>query len=226
MPQNAFFPWSHDLLVSQKNNAKTLLSTLHPLSPVIFATATVLAFVLLHNSRFNFHCYTQREATPTQKSARKWCCDLSQLLAQKITRGIHSRKPVSLNRWIMTKITHKNHLKNRLLAKSVKASSFKLCSREASGVVDPLTWAWYCSRTTQPGNSGSGTLANRLIISCKRTHQSVQPILVITLPVNNPCATMNRTRRTVARLLQLCCCRQCFVAVIATLCRHCFVVVV
>ena len=23
------------------------------------------------NSRFNFHCYTQREATPTQKSARK-----------------------------------------------------------------------------------------------------------------------------------------------------------
>ena len=33
---------------------------------------TVLAFVLLRNSRFNFHCYTQCEATPTQKSARKW----------------------------------------------------------------------------------------------------------------------------------------------------------
>ena len=41
-------------------------STLHPLSPVIFAAATVVAFVLLHNSRFNFHCYTQREATPTR----------------------------------------------------------------------------------------------------------------------------------------------------------------
>ena len=39
---------------------------------VIFATATILAFVLLRNSRFNFHCYTQREATPTQKLA--WKC--------------------------------------------------------------------------------------------------------------------------------------------------------
>ena len=45
--------------------------TLRPLFTVIYATATVLAFVLLHNSRFNFHCYTQREATPTQKSAWK-----------------------------------------------------------------------------------------------------------------------------------------------------------
>ena len=45
--------------------------TLHPLSPVIFATATMVAFVLLRNYRFNFHSYTQREATPTQKSARK-----------------------------------------------------------------------------------------------------------------------------------------------------------
>ena len=39
----------------QKNYAKTLFSTLHPLSLVIFATATVVAFVLLHNYRFNFH---------------------------------------------------------------------------------------------------------------------------------------------------------------------------
>ena len=54
-----------------KNNAKTLFSpTLHPLSPVIFATATVVAFVLLRNSRFNFHCYPQRETTPTQKLDR------------------------------------------------------------------------------------------------------------------------------------------------------------
>ena len=57
----------------QKNDAKTLffLSTLHPLSTVNFAAATVLAFVLLRDSRFNFHCYTQHEATPTPKSARK-----------------------------------------------------------------------------------------------------------------------------------------------------------
>ena len=55
-----------------KNEAKTLFSpTLHPLSPVILATATVVAFVLLRNFRFNFHCYTQHEVMPTQKSARK-----------------------------------------------------------------------------------------------------------------------------------------------------------
>ena len=35
-------------------------------------STTVLAFVLLCNTRFNFHCYTQRGPTPTQKSARKW----------------------------------------------------------------------------------------------------------------------------------------------------------
>ena len=72
--------------------------------PVIFATATVLAFVLLRNSRFNCHCYTQREATPTQKSARKRHSDLSRLLARKITKGIHSCKPASLNRPIGTKV--------------------------------------------------------------------------------------------------------------------------
>ena len=58
---------------------------------------TVVAFVLLHISTFNFHRYTQHEATPTQKSAWKWCCNLSWLLAWKITRGIHSCKPALLN---------------------------------------------------------------------------------------------------------------------------------
>ena len=59
-----------------KNNARRLFSTLHPLSIVIFATATVLAFALLRNSRFNFHCYTQHEAAPTQKLARE-CAETS-----------------------------------------------------------------------------------------------------------------------------------------------------
>ena len=31
-----------------------------------------MAFVLLPSSRFNLHCYTQCEAMPTQKLARKW----------------------------------------------------------------------------------------------------------------------------------------------------------
>ena len=71
MPQNTFFLRTRDLLIRPKTTQRHFLFTLHPLSTVIFATATVLAFVLLHNSNFNFRCYTQREATPTQKSARK-----------------------------------------------------------------------------------------------------------------------------------------------------------
>ena len=64
----------HELAIfcSAENRCKdTLFSILHHLSPVIFANATVLAFLLLLGYRFNFHCYTQREPTPTQKSARK-----------------------------------------------------------------------------------------------------------------------------------------------------------
>ena len=97
-PKMRFF---HEILIfwSAKKGCKdTFFSTLHPLSLVIFATATVAAFALLHNSRFNFHCYTQRGATPTQKSARKWRYDFSRLLVRKITKGIHSCRPASLNR--------------------------------------------------------------------------------------------------------------------------------
>jgi len=66
------FPMKSRSSGQPKNNAKTLFyPTLHHLYTVIFATATVVAFVLLRNSSFNFHCYTQREATPIQKSARK-----------------------------------------------------------------------------------------------------------------------------------------------------------
>ena len=71
-PETHFFP--HELAISlsaEKRCKDTFFSTVHPLSTVIFATATVVAFVLLPDSRFNFHCYTQREATLTQKSARK-----------------------------------------------------------------------------------------------------------------------------------------------------------
>ena len=100
-PKMHFF---HELTIfwsAEKQYKDFFFSTLHPLSPVIFATATVVAFVLLRSSRFNFHCYTQCEATPTQKSARKWCCDLSRLLARKITKGIHLCKPASLNRPVL-----------------------------------------------------------------------------------------------------------------------------
>ena len=70
-PKRIFFLRTRDLLISPKTTQRHFLFTLHPLSTVIFATETVLAFVLLRNSKFNFHGYTQREATPTLKSARK-----------------------------------------------------------------------------------------------------------------------------------------------------------
>ena len=115
MTPNAFFPQTCNLLVSQKKYAKRLFSTLHHLSPVICATATVVAFVLLRNSRFTFHCYTQHEVTLTQKSAQKWCCNLSQLLGGKITKGIHLCKPASLNcpteaNWTCPAVTTKEFL--------------------------------------------------------------------------------------------------------------------
>ena len=84
MPQNAFFLWTHDLLVSQKTMQRHFFSTLHPLSSVIFATATVLAFLLLRNSRLNFHCYTEREATPTQKSAQKRAATSRDFLRERL----------------------------------------------------------------------------------------------------------------------------------------------
>ena len=84
MPQNAFFSTNSRSSGQPKNDAKTLFSTLHPLSTVIFATATVLAFVLLRDSRFNFHCYTQREATPTQKSARKCAATSRDILRERL----------------------------------------------------------------------------------------------------------------------------------------------
>ena len=54
----------HELAIfwsAKKRRKDTFFPTLHPLSMVIFAAATILAFILLRNSRFNFHCYTQRE---------------------------------------------------------------------------------------------------------------------------------------------------------------------
>ena len=85
MPQNAFFLRTRDLLVSRKTTHFFCLSpTLHPLSTVISATAAVLAFVLLRNSRSNFHCYTQREAKPTQKSARKCAATSRDFLLKRL----------------------------------------------------------------------------------------------------------------------------------------------
>ena len=79
-----FFLWTRDLLVSQKMMQRHFFSTLHPFSTVIFAIAIVLASVLLRDSKFNFHCYTQREATPTQKLARKCAATSRNFLHERL----------------------------------------------------------------------------------------------------------------------------------------------
>ena len=79
-----FFPTNSRSSGQPQNNAKTLFSTLHPLSTVNFATATVLAFVLLRDYRFNFHYYTQCEATPTQKSAQMCAATSRNILCERL----------------------------------------------------------------------------------------------------------------------------------------------
>ena len=95
-----FFLRTRDLLVNQKTMQSHLFTTLHPFSPVIFATATVVAFILLYNSRFNFHCYklyTAWSNAYSEISPEVTLRPLSWLFARKITKGIHSRKPASLS---------------------------------------------------------------------------------------------------------------------------------
>ena len=71
---------------SAKKRCKDMwvFSTVHPHSMVLFATATVLAFVLLRDSRFNFHRYTQRKATPTQKLARQCAATSRNFLCERL----------------------------------------------------------------------------------------------------------------------------------------------
>ena len=108
-----FSPRTRDLLVSRKTMQRHFFPTIHHLSRVILAATTVV-FVFLGNSKLKFHCYTQREKQrlPRNRPGSD-SCDLSRRLARKITKGIHSRKPASLNRLIDMAI--KQTLKQELL---------------------------------------------------------------------------------------------------------------
>ena len=97
MPQNSFFLRTRDLLISPQTTQRHFLFTLHPLSTVIFATATVLAFVLLRNSNQLPLLYTAL-SNAYSEIGPEVRCDLSRLLSRKITKRIHSSKPASLNR--------------------------------------------------------------------------------------------------------------------------------
>ena len=80
---------SNNLLLVLYDVPKRIFSTNsqssgQPQNDTIFATATVMAFVLLRNSMFNFHCYTQREAMPTQKLARKCAATSHDFLRERL----------------------------------------------------------------------------------------------------------------------------------------------
>ena len=92
-----FFQRTRDLLVSRKTMQRHFSFILHHLSPVILAKAQVVAYVLFCNSRFSCHCYTQCEPPLLRNRHGSGSCDLSGLLARKITRGIHSCRLASLN---------------------------------------------------------------------------------------------------------------------------------
>ena len=86
MHQNAYFSGTHDLLVSQKVMQRHFFSTLHPLSPVIFATATVVAFVLLRNSTsIVIHSMKQRLLRNQSGSDTVTSCDI---LRKRLQRAL------------------------------------------------------------------------------------------------------------------------------------------
>ena len=70
----------------RKSDAETFY--FHPPSPFhgIFCNCNSIdiCIVLLRSSSFNFHCYTQREATPIQKSARKCAATSCDFFAERL----------------------------------------------------------------------------------------------------------------------------------------------
>ena len=125
-PKTHFFPWNRNHLVSQKITQRHFFSTLHHLSTVIFATATVVAFVLLRNSSFNFHCYTQREPTPTQKSSRKRQLRSFTVSCAKDYEGYLFTRANRL-RWIAQNQQHTLYLKMQMSLLQLQASRGGVC---------------------------------------------------------------------------------------------------
>ena len=87
---------SREITLCVWNNAKTLPPPPpHHLSPVIFANTTVMAFVLLHSSWFNFHSYTEHEPTPHQKlSPEVAAATFRSFLLKRLQRAFtHANQP-------------------------------------------------------------------------------------------------------------------------------------
>ena len=118
MPPNAFFSQALVIFWSdRKNDAKTP-PPLPPPSSITFPlqflqTQQCWYFVLLRNSRFSFHCHTQR--APTQKSARKCraAATFCDFLRERLRRANQLRSSVQytvdLSHLCVHTHTHKTH---------------------------------------------------------------------------------------------------------------------
>ena len=98
MPQNTFFLRTRDLLVSQKTTQRHFF--FHPPSPFHSNFCNCNSIGICTASRFKVQLpllYTVWSNTYSEIGLEVRC-NLSQLLAQKITKHIHSSKPALLNR--------------------------------------------------------------------------------------------------------------------------------
>ena len=96
MPQNIFFPRTRDLLVSQKTTKRHFFPPLIPF-PLYFLQLQqwwqLYSFAVLDSASIVIHSVKQRLLRNRPGSDPR---DLSRLLAQRITKDIHSCKPASL----------------------------------------------------------------------------------------------------------------------------------
>ena len=97
MPQNAFFLQTRDLLVSQKTMQRHFF--FHPPSPFHGNFCNCNSIGICTASQFSVQLPLLYTAWSNAYSeiGPEVRCDLSRLLARKITKRIHSSKPASLN---------------------------------------------------------------------------------------------------------------------------------
>ena len=84
MPQNAFFSTNSRSSGQPKKHAKTLFFP--PSIPFHgnFCNCNSIGICTASRFWFSFHCYTQRETTPTQKSARKCAATFRDFLRERL----------------------------------------------------------------------------------------------------------------------------------------------
>ena len=114
---NRIFSTNSQFFGQPKNDVKTLFSTLHHPSLVIFSP-----IFLQRQQWWHLSCLAILSSTSivihsvNQHLLRNWpgsdSCDLSRLLVQKIVKDVQSRKPVSLN-CPVSSATHHLHCRLR-----------------------------------------------------------------------------------------------------------------